>query len=142
MPLLRFSEQARLTVDEFYQEMASNSSPYYVKVSQHMREFVKMVNVAFPQTELWVMTSHDQLILMNRDDYEADKLIVIHHDGANHYHFEYKIPVSQQPWPDAYVKGYAGSLEEAQQRLIVCMHQSSGWPDSHELITHLATFPA
>lgn len=133
MPIIRSSQQKRLSLEEFYAEMVETSTNAYTDIGNKMLDLLKVINDIFKDTLIHGLTSHARLILQNADDWEADCYVVISSDGMNEYRFEYQMPIGKRPWPNAYVIGIATTLDQARQYLLIAMRESEGWVGNAEL---------
>lgn len=103
-----------------------------------MLVLLKELNDIFKETVIWGLTSHFHLLLMNVDYPGAKHYVRITSGGLGEYYLEYAIPVDQQPWPDAFVKGEAKSLEQAVNYVLIGLRESRGWLGNNELEIELA----
>ena len=139
MPLIRCSEQKRLTLEEFYKEFIPNKIDTFADVGTPMLNVLKLINDTFKETTIYGLTSHATLLLLNRDSSMSPWFVAL--DGLktsingqrNEYYIEYLMTSDKQPWPDAKVKGGTTSLDELKKRIIIAMTETKGWTDSEEL---------
>ncbi len=139
MPLIRCSEQKRLTLEEFYKEFIPNKIDTFADVGTPMLNVLKLINDTFKETTIYGLTSLATLLLLNRDSSMSPWLVALNgletspNGQRNEYYIEYLMSTDKQPWPDAKIKGGTTSLDELRKYIIIAMFESKGWPDSNEL---------
>lgn len=139
MPLIRCSEQKRLTLEEFYKELIPQKSEEFPDVGTPMLNVISLINNTFQETIIYGLTSHDTLLLLSTNDsmtpwFVALKgLIISREHQHSEYYIEYLMTSEKQPWPDAKIVGATRSLHELKNYLILAMTESDGWPNSDEL---------
>ncbi len=134
MPIIRYSGQKSMTLEEFYQELMNGESTFIEnEIGKAMLEFISMVNLTFTKTILYGVTSHYSLVIQATDNWEDDWLVTVYSIGDRRFQFEYQMPKEQSPWDYAVVKGEANTIDEAKDFLIIAMIESEGWPDNEEL---------
>lgn len=134
MPIIRYSGQKSMTLEEFYRElMNSESTGIENETGKSMLEFISMVNQTFTKTTLYGVTSHYSLVIQATDNWEDDWLMTVNSIGDKRFQFEYQMPEEQSPWNYAVVKGEANTMDEAKDFLIIAMTESKGWVNNKEL---------
>lgn len=139
MPLIRCSEQKRLTLEEFYKEFIPNKIETFADVGTPMLNVLKLINDTFKETTIYGLTSHSTLLLLNRDSSLSPWFVALNglktslNGQSNEYYIEYLMTSDKQPWPDAIVKGSTTSLDELRMYIIIAMNESKGWSDNNEL---------
>lgn len=139
MPIIRCSEQKRLTLDEFYQELIPKKIDSFVDVGTPMLHVLKLVNNTFKETTIYGLTSHATLLFLNQDSSLSPWFVALNgletspNGQRNEYYIEYQMTADKQPWPDAIIKGGTTSLDELRKYIIIAMYESKGWSDSNEL---------
>lgn len=137
MPITRCSAQPSMTLEEFYSP--SSLGQWYQYTGEQMLNFIQEINILFPTTSLFGLTSHNRLMILNTDSSESESFIILS-ALAGEYYFEYLIPTDLAPWNGAYVRGTAKSTEEAKTFLLIAMRECRGWVGNHELINNLKAF--
>lgn len=139
MPLIRCSEQKRLTLEEFYKEFIPNKIDTFADVGTPMLNVLKLINDTFKETTIYGLTSHATLLLLNRDSslnpwfVALNGLETLPNGQRNEYYIEYLMTSDKQPWPDARIKGATTSLGELRKYIIIAMYECKGWSDSDEI---------
>jgi hypothetical protein len=139
MPLIRCTEQKRLTLEEFYKEFIPNKIDTFADVGSPMLNVLKLINDTFKETTIYGLTSHATLLLLNKDSSLSRWFVALNgletspNGQRNKYYIEYLMTSDKQPWSDAKVKGATTSLEELKKYIIIAMTESKGWSDSDEL---------
>lgn len=134
MPIIRYSGQKSMTLEEFYRELMNVDSTFIEnETGKSMLEFISMVNLTFTKTILYGVTSHYSLVIQATDNWEDDWLVTVNSIGDKRFQFEYQMPEEQSPWNYAVVKGEANTMDEAKDFLIIAMTESKGWVNNKEL---------
>jgi hypothetical protein len=135
MPLLGNSKQNKTrTLEDFYLDFTKDkSNPVWEKIGRNMLAFIDLVNQTFPETKIWGLTSHSNLVLQTQDKWDSDWYVTVNCIGSNEYYFEYRLPKDKSPWEYATVKGVAKDFSEAKKYLLIAMKESEGWKDNNEL---------
>jgi hypothetical protein len=95
-------------------------------------EFIDRLEAEFPHTDIWLLTSHDRLVLMDAVEYDSgDWLVSIEKVMITEFHFRYKMP--DPPIPNAGVQFIARGVDEAITRVKIAMRESGGWEGSPDL---------
>jgi hypothetical protein len=79
------------------------------------------------ETDLYGLTSHDQLCLLSEDNFQTPWWVPVSADSASHFIVQYLLPEEQAPWREAYVKGEAYSLSSALMLVQIAIERSGGW---------------
>jgi hypothetical protein len=132
MPIIRCSEQKRLTLEEFYKEFIPDKVKSFVDVGTPMLNVLKLLNETFKETKIYGMTSHSTLLLLNEDSSLSPWFVALN-GLESEYYIEYMMTRDKQPWTDAKVKGGTKSLNELKRLIIIAMTESGGWTDNKEL---------
>jgi len=132
MPLIRCTEQKRLTLEEFYKEFIPNKIDTFADVGTPMLKVLKLINDTFKETTIYGLTSHATLLLLNKDSSLSPWFVALN-GLSNEYYIEYLMTSENQPWPNAIIKGGTTSLDELRNYIIIAMNESKGWADSNEL---------
>jgi hypothetical protein len=132
MPLIRSSEQKRLTLEEFYKEFIPDKVKTFADVGTPMLNVIKIINEIFKETKIFGLTSHATLMLLN-DDSSTSPWFVALNGVQDEYYIEYLMTPDKQPWPNAKVKGGTKSLDEIKKLIIIAMTESGGWTNNKEL---------
>lgn len=141
MPLIRCSEQKRLTLEEFYKEFIPNKVDSFADVGTPMLKVLRLINDTFKETTIYGLTSHATLLLLNKDSSLSPWFVALNgletspNGQRNEYFIEYLMTSDKQSWPDAKIKGETTSLDELKNFIIIAMTECEGWTDSKELKT-------
>ena len=139
MPLIRCTEQKRLTFEEFYKEFIPNKTDTFADVGTPMLNVLKLINDTFKETIIYGLTSHATLLLLNKDSSLSPWFVALNgletspNGQRNEYYIEYLMTSDKQPWSDAKIKEGTTSLDELRNYIIIAMNDSKGWSDSNEL---------
>jgi len=139
MPLIRCSEQKRLTLDEFYKEFIPDKTNTFADTGSPMLNVLKLINDTFKETIIYGLTSHETLLLLDKDSSLSPWFVALSglatspNGQRNEYYIEYLMTSDKQPWPNAIIKGGTTSLDVLKKYIIVSMTESKGWTDSEEL---------
>lgn len=134
MPIIRYSGQKSMTLEEFYRELMNVDSTFIEnEIGKAMLEFISMVNLTFTKTILYGVTSHYSLVIQATDNWEDDWSVTVNSIGDKRFQFEYQMPEEQSPWNYAVIKGEANTMDEAKDFLIIAMTESKGWVNNKEL---------
>lgn len=132
MPVVRCSDQRNMTLEEFYNDLAENSTGAFAAAGKHMLTLLAQINEMFKQTTLWGLTSHSNLILLPEDNWDSGWLVAIG-NFVDEYSIEYLLPKEKQPWPNATITGKTKSIDDARKYLIIAMNGSKAWEGNPEL---------
>src|SRR5580692_6595983 len=77
--------------------------------------------------QVWGLTSHYHLGFHSENDYRSPSFVSIIADDKRNYWIEYLMPKRIAPWPAAYVKGTAQSVDQAVEMVLIAMDKSEGW---------------
>ncbi len=104
---------------------------HYEIIGKDMLALISVINELFPKTNLFGMTSHYRLVVLENDD--AFAWFIIISAVAGQFHFSYLLPQEKAPWQNAYVTGTANSLKEVKRFLLIAMRECKGWESNLEL---------
>jgi hypothetical protein len=127
MQLARCSEQRRNTLDQFYEEWIRPDGEIGVD-GQAMLDLIAALRASSDPRTAWGLTSHATLCLLSRDTGESPWYVRVIAPGHGRYVIEYLMPAASAPWPDAYVRGDAGTVDEAVAMIRTAMDRCEGWP--------------
>ena len=111
---------------EFCEEFINSKEIYWQESGKLMLNWLNRIEIEIVEVEIWVLTSHFNLVLQSKDDYSSENYVVIT-TKKDEYHIEYLIPKEKEPWENAYVKGGTKSLKEAMKMLKTAIINSNGW---------------
>jgi hypothetical protein len=103
-----------------------------------MLSIIGELDEMFPNTQLWALTSHYHLVLLNKNDWKADWLIKIASAGSTYYTIDYLLPEAERPWENARVTGEANSHSTAIDLILISMTKCRGWINSLDLSSQTA----
>ena len=132
MPIIRCSEQKRLTLEDFYKEFIPDKVKTFADVGTPVLNVLKLLNETFKETKIYGLTSHATLLLLNEDSSLSPWFVALKGLESDYY-IEYKMTTDKQPWTDAIVKGGTKSLDELKRLIVIAMTESGGWTDNKEL---------
>ena len=135
MPVYTSNSQGGEKVDQrdYYRDRIRETDEDWRKRSfNSIIDFIDRIAAEFPRTDIWLLTSHDRLVLMDVPEYDAgDWLVTLEKVLITEFHFRYKIPCP--PIPSAGVQFIARGVDEAVARLKIAMKESGGWSGSPDL---------
>ena len=109
---------------------------HFIRASRTaMIQLIDRIESEFRRTDVWLMTSHDRLVLMNKPacDGAPWHVMVASIIGQDH-EICHRIPAAKSPYPNgAWVHANARNSDEAVQYLKIAMRESEGWPPGPEL---------
>lgn len=138
MPITVCEDHSSKSLIELYEELENYENPVWSSKSKLMIELINLINQTFVDTQIWGLTSHDRLVLLNENMWNSRWHVIIESYGYKDYCFEYAIPESKSPWENGMVRGFA-TIAEARRYLIIAMNESEGWKGNEELEALLKT---
>jgi hypothetical protein len=127
MHLIRCKDQKRQTLDEFYSELGRSDRFVDQNIGGAMLDLIARLRALPGEQQLFGLTSHYRLCLLDEDDYTAPWRVIISAVDRRDYSIQYLMPVRLAPWPNASVRGEARSIEAAVEMIIIAMEKSEGW---------------
>jgi hypothetical protein len=97
------------------------------RLGEKMLRLIDRLEVLPDERRVYGMTSHFSLCLLAEHDYLSPTFVVITPSVLQRYDIEYLMPERLAPWPHAYVKGVASSVDEAVEMVLIAMEKSEGW---------------
>jgi hypothetical protein len=79
---------------------------------------------------VWGLTSHDELVLLARDDFESPWFVIIGYVPSAGYRIRCRNPEIEWSEPVAYIEQYASTLGTAASMTRIACEVSGGWPGS------------
>ncbi len=133
MPIVRSDSQGGGDVCEHYLPDGNCDECTAISMESMVR-LIKAICDATPQTQIWALTSHYSLGLMNVPKYGQGKtLVVIHLSLDNFFRIEYRPRDGLLPAPNPMLHCNVRGIESAVQRVLVYLKASGGWPMSADL---------
>ena len=77
--------------------------------------------------QAWGLTSHAELYLLSSDASSSPWYVKVFAPSYGGYRIEYLMPAEIAPWPQAWVRGEAATVDDAVRMLGVAMDRSGGW---------------
>jgi len=105
MPIKRSSDQKKITLEQFYEDLSKNSPEHYKEVDNKMLEFIQVINETFKETQLWGLISHSRLVIQSKDTWKSKWFLIIGNTGTSEYYFEYFVD-NNHDWHE-YIVGKA-----------------------------------
>jgi hypothetical protein len=130
MQLERCSDQKTRSLDAFYGEISRSDHQVSAEIGRTMIELIAALRSNPDPRQAWGLTSHYSLSLRSKDTYTSPSFVIVSVLNQKNYFIEYRIPDSGAPWPGAYMKGEAHSLEDAIRMILIAMNNSEGWSRS------------
>lgn len=127
MELIGSRDQSRIPLDVFYRELAEDTDPLWSICGRTMLDLIARLRALPEPWRAYGLTSHAVLCLMAEDSWQSDKLLKISVLDDCNIDVEYRMPDHLAPWPHAYVKGWARSIDEAIEMVRIGMARCEGW---------------
>lgn len=131
MAIVRSPQQSDETIEEFYQR--DNWLGLTRKVSERTLEFIERVNKLFPETILYVSTSHQRLCFHEAGEKELNWVIIVAYSLIDTCNVSFKVPEDKSPWKDAWTNGECTSLDTVIQYFLIAMKETGYWNENPEL---------
>lgn len=125
--LERCKDQPSATLDEFYEKIAGHESHVDREGGRAMLALITRLRGLSDDRRVWGLTSLYRLCLLAQDTYRSPWYVIVSALDRNNYFIEYLMPPALAPWPAAYVRGEAGSEDEAVQMILSALDRSEGW---------------
>ncbi len=131
MPIWFYNDNSGDSLIAVYEELAEDENAYWARKGAALLQMVHFINVTFPTTQIWALTSHKRLCLVKDDSYPVWCVVI---DAIlDEYYFEYTMQSEKAPWQDATVQGKVDSFEGAKKYLAIAMRESGVWSGNEEL---------
>lgn len=127
MELIRCRDQHTKTLDEFYGEVAKSPERQWAAIGQTILDLIARLRALPTPSRAYGLTSLYRLCLLAEDTCKSPWFIIIAASDERDIEIEYLMPKHLAPWPDAYVKGRARSIDEAFEMILIGMERSEGW---------------
>lgn len=127
MHLVRCKDQKRATLEEFYGEAAASDDPVSRKGGAAMLDWIARLRALPDDRQVYGLTSHYHLCLLSQDTAASPWFVIIVASDERSYYIEYLMPEHEAPWPNAYVRGEARSMDDAVRMVVTAMERSGGW---------------
>jgi len=137
MPIFRSKPQgggAGLNLREFYTPEEDTRDDLRESYAS-MRSFIERLDAEFKETEIWLITSHDRLVLMDVPEYDQGDWHVTISALGEEFSISYLLPEIDSPLPYSEVQATAHGLDAAFRYAVVAMANTGGWNQSQELRT-------
>lgn len=127
MEIKRITAQKPITLEEFFGEMvALGPGNGYSRIASRMLELLVLLpNIEGPP--VWAVTSHADLHLLDKDDYQSRTLASIR-CGEFHFEIEYPMPSSEAPWPGACVRAQTNDPMRACEMVAFGLSKATSFP--------------
>jgi hypothetical protein len=99
----------------------------FFEINSAMIDLVQYLQNLKGEERVFGLTSHTRLLLLAEDKYDSEYYVRISAVDKHNYIIEYLMPERFSPWPKAYVRGEADSLERAAKMVLTAMRCSEGW---------------
>lgn len=132
MPITRSRYQSSKSLEQYYEEVAVGDH-HMAAAGVRMLNVIKLINEMFPETELKAATSLYRLCILSEDSTKLDWCVVISNVVESEYYVEFQLPKSEEPWPQAFVKGTVSGFDNLKKYLIIAMSRTKVWEGNTEL---------
>jgi len=138
MPVHTSQSQGGEAVDrqDFYRQIVESSdSSVSTSGAEAMIRLIERLDVEFPTTDIWLLTSHQHLVLMDVSTYDAgDWLVTVQGVLGDEHFLSYRMPDAVSPFPrGTEVHTTAIGIDQAITFIRIAMRGSGGWINSTEL---------
>jgi hypothetical protein len=125
--LTRCQDQHPETLDDFYGDLARSENVVTRRSGETMLHLIKRLRALPNERRVYGLTSLSRLCLKAEDTSDSSWSVIVSVLDERNYFIEYLMPDRLAPWPNAYVKGEAGSEDEAVQMILTAIERSEGW---------------
>jgi hypothetical protein len=138
MPIHTSQSQGGEAVDrrDFYRRIVESSdSSVGAAGAQAMIRLIDRLDAEFPHTDIWLLTSHHHLVLMDASTWDAgDWLVTVQGVLGDEHYLSYRMPAAVSPCPrGTEVHTTAIGIDQAVAFIKMAMRESGGWINSSEL---------
>jgi hypothetical protein len=126
MMLARCTDQASETLDATYEAWARRGVAIGTD-GQAMLNLFAALRAEPDARTAWGLTSLGALYLLASDVASSPWYVKIFAPSYGGYQIEYLMPAASAPWPKAWVRGEAATVDEAVSMIRVAMDRSGGW---------------
>jgi hypothetical protein len=127
MHLTRCQDQKSKTLDEFYTEISQSTERCSKAHGLAMLDLITRLRALRNEHKVYGLTSHHRLCLLAEDAHSSPWYVIVTPYDHTLYLVEYRLPPLLAPWPHAYVRGEAKSVDEAVSMILTAMAKSEGW---------------
>lgn len=127
MELLGLLTRKESPLDDFYRSVVERWDKRWADGASAMQILIARLRELPSPDRAYAQTSHARLCLLSNDASDSPWLLIISALDEHHYVIEYLMPGHLAPWPGAYVRGEARSIDEAFKMILIGMERSGGW---------------
>jgi hypothetical protein len=127
MALRRASCQKSVSLEGFYQELASSTDSVSSSAGEQMLSLLQMLSEVCTPFDVWGLTSLAHLWLLAADDWRSTWLVCVTAFPGLGYRIQYRMTDIEAPWPEALVEGMASDEATACRLILIAMERSGGW---------------
>jgi len=127
MPIKRASCQRSKSLEGFYEDVAASTDSVCSSIGRQKLELLPMLAEVCEPFAVWGLTSHYHLWLLAVDEPSTSWLVSISAFPGLGYRIQYRMAVSDAPWPEALVEGMAADEADACRLVLIAMKRSGGW---------------
>jgi hypothetical protein len=127
MHLTRCKDQASKTLDEFYTDISQHDGDIDRSIGQAMLNLLARLRALPGEREVWGLTSHYRLCLLAENSSATPWFVILAALDMQNFYIEYLMPERVAPWPNAYVRGEARSIDDAVRMIVTATEKSEGW---------------
>lgn len=113
------------TLEEYFADVSRQGN--FREGGKAMLDLVSRLRTLPDPRNVYALTSAYRLCLLANDSYQTPWYVIISAADSQNYFVEYLMPDDVAPWPIAYVKGVARSVNDAVQMISSAMDKSEGW---------------
>ena len=128
-----------MTLEDFFKSLIPNNIETFANIGSPMLIVLDIINGFFKETEIYGLTSHGTLLLLNKNSSLSPWFVSIKgiktnpNNERNEYQIEYLMTKDKQIWENTTVSGTTTSLDKLKKLIIIAMTESEGWKDNIEL---------
>ena len=127
MHLTRCKDQSSKTLDEFYTDISQHDGDIDRGIGQAMLSLLARLRALPDERPVWGLTSHYRLCLLAENSSATPWFVILAALDMRNFYIEYLMPEHVAPWPNAYVRGEARSVDDAIRMIVTAMEKSEGW---------------
>ena len=135
MPIFRSKSQgggAELSLREFYTPEEDTRDDLRESYAS-MRSFIERLDAEFKEADIWLLTSHARLVLMDVPEYDQGNWHVTISALGEEFFISYQLPEMDSPLPYSEVHAAALGLDAAFRYVVVAMANTGGWNQCQEI---------
>ena len=127
MQFTRCRDQSDSTLEMFYRDLIDAEAGQLAAGANAMLCLIDRLHALPAPERVYGLTSLHRLCLLSEDSWKSPWHIIVSAADDRFFQIEYLLPERMAPWPNAYVRGEAHSLDDAIEKICIAMQRSEGW---------------